>query len=64
MKDNNQLENERAFRIALRLNNCHISLTSIYESLVDREFDDIEKETKRITMEMKFILKSIKDDDF
>jgi hypothetical protein len=64
MENNKQLENERAFRIALRLTNCHISLTTIYESLVDREFDSIEKETKRITMEMKFILKSIKDDDF
>ena len=64
MENNKQLENERAFRIALRLANCHISLTTIYESLVDREFDSIEKETKRVTMEMKFILKSIKDDDF
>lgn len=57
-------ENERASRILLRINHCHISLTNIYEGLVDREFDHIEKEAKYVIMELRMILKSIEEDDF
>lgn len=57
-------ENQRANRILLRMNHCHISLTNIYENLVDREFDSIEKEAKYVIMELRMILKSIEEDDF
>lgn len=62
--DNKDSENERANRILLRINHCHISLTNIYEGLVDREFSTIDKEAKYIIMELRFILKSLDDDDF
>jgi hypothetical protein len=57
-------ENERAHRILLRISHCHISLTNIYENLVDREFSTIEKDAKYVIMELKMILKSMEEDDF
>jgi hypothetical protein len=62
--DNKDSENERANRILLRINHCHISLTNIYEGLVDREFSTIDKDAKYVIMELRFILKSLEDDDF
>jgi len=62
--DNKDSENERANRILLRINHCHISLTNIYEGLVDREFSAIDKDAKYVIMELRFILKSLEDDDF
>ena len=64
METNNNSENDRANRIALRINHCHISLANIYENLVDRNFNCIDKDAKHIIMEIKFILKSMEDDDF
>jgi hypothetical protein len=40
-----------------------MSLAKIYEDLVDREYKGIEKEVKYIMLELKFILKSIEEDD-
>lgn len=64
MQQQRDTENERAYRIAIRMNSCHVSLTNIYEKLVDREFDGIDKEAKYIIMELRFILKALEDDDF
>jgi hypothetical protein len=64
MQKERNTENERAHRIAIRMNSCHVSLTNIYEKLVDREFDGIDKEAKYIIMELRFILKALEDDDF
>lgn len=64
MQQQRDIENERAYRIAIRMNSCHVSLTNIYEKLVDREFDGIDKEAKYIIMELRFILKALEDDDF
>jgi len=62
----NQKDNEerRAERISFSINECHISLTCIYEELVDREFSDAEKKLKELIMELKLMLRSIEDDDF
>lgn len=57
-------ENERAERIALRINEYHLLLANIYENLVDREFDSVEKDCKTLIMEVRFLIKSTKDDDF
>mgnify|MGYP006266717407 CR=1 FL=1 len=64
MESNKNPENERAFRIQLRITNCHIALSNIYENLVDREFDSVNKDAKLIISEIKFILKALEDDDF
>ena len=60
-KDSEEL---RAERIMFSINECHLSLTCVYEGLVDREFKDAEKKLKEIIMELKLMLRSIEDDDF
>ena len=57
------LENERAARIMILIGEHHDSLTIIYESLVDREHEECKKETVKLIMELKELLKSI-DRDF
>jgi hypothetical protein len=57
------LENERAARIMILIGEHHDSLTVIYESLVDREHEVCKKETVKLIMELKELLKSI-DRDF
>jgi hypothetical protein len=57
-------ENERAARIAHRLNEYHILLADIYENLVDRDFKMVRKETQVLIMELRCVLKSTEEDDF
>jgi hypothetical protein len=57
-------EEQRAERIARRIEEYHIVLTDIYEKLVDREFKPVQKDLQFIIMEMRCILKSIEEDDF
>ena len=58
------LENERARRLSLRVNEYHILLAEIYENLVDRDFTKVDKDVKFLIMELRCILKSIEEDDF
>jgi hypothetical protein len=58
------LENERAHRLSLRINEYHILLADTYENLVDRDFPKVEKDVKFLIMELRCILKSIEEDDF
>lgn len=64
MSNKPKIENDRAFRIALRMDEKHSLLASIYEKLVDREYDSAEKEIKIVILDLRLIIKSIKDDDF
>ncbi len=57
-------ENERAHRIAIRMRENHALLASIYENLVDREFDKAERDVRVVILDLKLIIKSIEDDDF
>lgn len=57
-------ENERAARIAYRLNEYHALLDTIYENLVDRDFRIVRRETQVLIMELRCVLKSIEEDDF
>ena len=57
-------ENERASRIAYRLNEYHALLDDIYENLVDRDFKIVRRETQVLIMELRCILKSTEEDDF
>jgi hypothetical protein len=57
-------ENDRASRIALRVNEYHLVMAKVYEDLVDRDFDSVEKDCKTLIMELRFLIKSTKDDDF
>ena len=58
------LENERARRLSLRINEYHIILAEVYENLVDRDFSKADKDVKFLIMELKYVLKSIEEDDF
>lgn len=57
-------EDKRAFRIAIRMEQNHMLLSSAYENLVDRDFDTVKKEIKIIRQDLLLILKSMEDDDF
>ena len=58
------LENERARRLSLRINEYHILLADIYENLVDRDFNKVDKDVKFLIIELRCVLKSIEEDDF
>ena len=64
MNNNNSQENDRALRIALRINEYHRYLANIYEGIVDRDFNYSEDATKALMMELRCLIKSMKDDDF
>jgi hypothetical protein len=64
MKPKIESENERARRIAYRINEYHSLLATIYESLVDRDFKLVKKETQVLIMELRCVLKSTEEDDF
>ncbi len=57
-------EDQRAERIARRIEEYHIVLTDIYEKLVDREYKSAQKDAQFLVMEIRCILKSIEQDDF
>ena len=57
-------EHSRASRIAFRLNENHLLLANTYESLVDRDFKEAEKNIRNLIVDLRLILKSIEDDDF
>jgi|TARA_R110000868_G_scaffold12937_4_gene61121 hypothetical protein len=62
--DLNNEELDRAFRISFIINENHLLLNSIYESLVDREFVLAQKDIKIIISDLRSIIKSIDEDDF
>jgi hypothetical protein len=64
MEETSNKENKRAERIAYRMTQNHLLLANIYESLVDREFILAEKDIKDVILDLRYILKSLEDDDF
>jgi len=57
-------ENERAERIAIRFNNYRSIMSEMYDNIVDREFDKVDTDVRFLIMELRFILKSMEEDDF
>ena len=64
MSDKLRLERERAMRIGLRTEDCHLAINEIYEKLVDRDFDGVHDRVKTIISDLRMLLKSMEDDDF
>lgn len=64
MEETSSKENKRAERIAYRMTQNHLLLANIYESLVDRKFILAEKDIKDVILDLRYILKSLEDDDF
>lgn len=62
--DKKEAENNRAFRISLRMRENHLLLANVYENLVDRDFKLVERDIKVVIMDLRLIIKSIEDDDF
>lgn len=59
-----QQENDRAQRIAFMTEGVHLEVSSIYEKLVDREYDSAMEKTKSLIRDLRAIIKLIEDDDF
>jgi hypothetical protein len=57
-------EDKRAIRIAIRINQNHYLLATIYENLVDRDFVSAQKDIKMLITDIRLILKSMPEDDF
>lgn len=57
-------ENDRANRIARRIDEYHSLLSNIYENLVDRDMKSVKKDAQFLIMELRYVLKSIEEDDF
>lgn len=57
-------ENDRAFRILIRIDENHLRLASVYEGLVDRDFEFAEVKIISIIQDLRLIIKSLKEDDF
>lgn len=59
-----KLETERARRIYMRMEDCHLIITEVYEKLVDRDFESVPFKVKILISDLRMILKSMEDDDF
>jgi hypothetical protein len=62
--DPQQEENKRAHRIAFRMTENHNLLSNIYENLVDRDFKAVERDTKNLIIDLRYIIKSLGEDEF
>lgn len=64
MSDDKNLESQRASRICFMTDGFHQSVSSAYESLVDRDYDSAKKTIKLLMRDLRETLKLIDDDDF
>tara|TARA_R110002074_G_scaffold250691_2_gene422318 strand:- start:503 stop:694 length:192 start_codon:yes stop_codon:yes gene_type:complete len=55
-------EEERVNQINFLMNQIHMSSASIYESLIDRDFEDLEQELNSLISTLKDVLNSIEND--
>lgn len=64
MSDDKNLESQRASRICFMTDGFHQSVSSVYEGLVDRDYDSAKKTIKLLMRDLRETLKLIDDDDF
>lgn len=57
-------EHHRAERILFTINECHEYLDSIYEGLVDRDFESSKQQALALIAELKQVIKATNSDDF
>jgi len=57
-------EQKRAERICKLIEEYHLLLANIYENLVDREFKYAQTDIQFLIIELRYVLKSIQEDDF
>lgn len=56
------LENKRIQNINFIMDDVHNSSNSIYESLVDKDFDSLKTEVQSLIKKLKLILESVQDE--
>jgi len=56
------LENKRIQNINFIMDDVHDSSNSIYESLVDKDFDSLKVEVQLLIKKLKLILESVQDE--
>lgn len=64
MNEKEKNENDRAARIAFMTIGYHESISTIYEQIVDREFDSAKEEIKVLIKDLRDLQKNMDDDDF
>lgn len=64
MDDNLKKENDRAYRIGFMTGNFHNDISFIYETLVDREYEESVTRVKALMVELRYIIKLTQEDDF
>jgi|TARA_R110000796_G_scaffold901_4_gene3420 hypothetical protein len=62
MKNLPAYEKERINQVNFLMNQIHMSSASIYESLIDRDFEDLEQELNSLIFILKDVLASIEND--
>jgi hypothetical protein len=63
MNDQKKKELNRAARIIFITNSMHVSIASIYEGLVDKEYVSVSTQAQSLIKDLREILKRIRDDD-
>ena len=56
------LENKRIQNINFIMDDVHNSSNSIYESLVDKDFDSLKADVQTLIKKLKLILESVQDE--
>jgi len=56
------LDNKRIQNINFIMDDVHNSSNSIYESLVDKDFDSLKTEVQSLIKKLKLILESVQDE--
>lgn len=57
-------ENDRGQRISYMTEGFHEEVTTIYEKLVDKEYDSAKEKIKSLMRDLRATIKLIEDDDF
>jgi hypothetical protein len=60
----NEQEKNRGQRISFMTDGFHDEVSSIYEDLVDREYDSAIEKIKSLMKDLRATIKLIEDDDF
>lgn len=64
MNDPKKIESERAQRIIFMTEGFQVSITSITERLIDREYDTIREDIRLLIHDLREVVKIMEDDDF
>jgi hypothetical protein len=64
MNKDNTKEKQRAYRISFMTDGFHISITTIYEKMVDKEYVEAKQDIINLLRDLRQVIKIMEDDDF